>query len=27
MMGELIACYGIGYPLLQILLKRKRVRR
>jgi len=26
MMGELIACYGIGYPLLQILLKRKRVR-
>jgi len=27
MIGELIACYGIGYPLLQILLKRGIARR
>ncbi|QPM69254.1 QueT transporter family protein [Atribacter laminatus] len=27
MIGELIACYGIGYPILKILLKRGIVRR
>ncbi|MBP8933349.1 MAG: QueT transporter family protein [Candidatus Atribacteria bacterium] len=27
MIGELIACYGIGYPLLKILLKHRMVRR
>jgi len=27
MIGECIACYGIGYPILKILLKRRIVRR